>query len=98
MGKKRKPKQAAESKTPDGLRGLADELREIASKIDLYAQAMEVLDVGKMRMSTGNFNNAKKKILEFITSQISNRLALFAVRRGSELHDVLANLNRSSDS
>jgi hypothetical protein len=87
--KKRKPKQKSTARTPEGIKELADELRDLAAELDRYAINMRRMGIPTVKPAIGNFNNAVKKIKDFTAAQIVAKLLLLGSKRGYTIHDLI---------
>ncbi len=88
--KPRGPKERSEPRTPQGIRALATELREVADRLDGYADSMQSLGIPAIKPLTGNFHQALEKIRVFTTQQVLARLMVEAEKLGKDAHDVFA--------
>jgi hypothetical protein len=88
--KSRKPKETSAPRKPDGIRALAAELREVADRLEGYADSMESLGIASIKPLTGNFHQALEKIRVFTTQQVLARLMVEAEKLGKDAHDVFA--------
>jgi hypothetical protein len=88
--KPRGPKERSQPRTSEGVRNLAAELREVADRLEGYADSMQSLGIRSIKPLTGNFHQALEKIRVFTTQQVLARLMVEAEKLGKKAHDVLA--------
>ncbi len=84
--KPRAPKERSQRRTPQGIRALAAEVREVAERLDEYARTMQALDIASIRPLTGNFHQALERIRVFTAQQVLAKLMVAAERAGKDAH------------
>jgi hypothetical protein len=88
--KPRQPKERSEPRNPQGIRALATELREVADRLDSYADNMRSLGIPSIKPLTGNFHQALAKIRVFTTQQVMAKLMVEAEKLGKNAHDLFS--------
>lgn len=87
---KRKPKEISKPRDPNGIRELAEELREIAGRLESYAASMEAMKIPSIRPLTGNFHQATERIRVFSAQQVLAKLVAEGARRGHDAHEFFS--------
>jgi hypothetical protein len=87
---KRRPKERSYPRSHEGIRALADELRDVVRRLDRYADSMQTLGIASIRPLTGNFHQALERIRLFTTQQVLGRLIVEASKLGIDAHELLA--------
>jgi hypothetical protein len=85
---KRKPKEASPPRDSEGIRSLAGELREVADRLEAYADTMKEMGIPSIKPLTGNFHQALEKIRVFTAQQVLAKLMVEAERSGKDAHEI----------
>ena len=86
----RRKKEVSKPRDPNGIRQLSAELRDVADRLDHYAENMEEMGIETIRPLTGNFHLAVEKLRIFAASQVLSKLVAEAARLGVDAHEVFA--------